>query len=150
MKPDLYQYFEHIWKVRNDHMLKDLPTFYVFALKVCYKDDCQHPVSKKSIRNCTVWFQDGPPIEFLPFLVPDLNWPWRPKDCEKCDGDYFKPPCEKYLQLATKYYSQSRIQPENKVKQRERPTRYLFVFVRRNKKPSKKKTFFLFQRLKCG
>ena len=96
MKPDLYQYFEHIWKVRNDHMLKDLPTFYVFALKVCYKDDCQHPVSKKSIRNCTVWFQDGPPIEFLPFLVPDLNWPWRPKDCEKCDGDYFKPTCEKY------------------------------------------------------
>ena len=86
MKPDLYQYSEHIWKVRNVHMLKDLPTSYVFALKVCYKDDCQHPVCKKGIRNRTVRFQDGSPIEFLPFPLPDPNRPWGAKDCEKCDG----------------------------------------------------------------
>ena len=43
-KPDLFKHFSDIWKIRNSHMIRDLPSNYVFFLVCCYQPDCLHPL----------------------------------------------------------------------------------------------------------
>lgn len=40
--PDLYEYFEMVWNVRNCHMAPGLPS-YIFYLLCCFKPGCKHP-----------------------------------------------------------------------------------------------------------
>ncbi len=43
---DLHDYFQRVWKIREDHMVKDLPTNYLFFLVCCCKPSCAHPHCK--------------------------------------------------------------------------------------------------------
>ena len=43
-EPDLFKHFSDIWKIRNSHMIRDLPSNYVFFRVCCYQPDCLHPV----------------------------------------------------------------------------------------------------------
>ena len=36
-RPDLYEYFERVWMVRENHTKKDLPGNYLFMLNLCYQ-----------------------------------------------------------------------------------------------------------------
>ena len=59
----------------------------MFALKACYKESCTHPVCKNGKpTNDSVWFSQGPLIEYLPFPVPDPKRPWGARECDKCTG----------------------------------------------------------------
>ena len=42
--PTLYRYFTEVWKVRNNHIDKTLPTNYVFLLRCCGMKECPHPL----------------------------------------------------------------------------------------------------------
>lgn len=42
--PTLYKYFIEVWKIRNNHMGKTLPTNYVFLLRCCGMSECPHPL----------------------------------------------------------------------------------------------------------
>ena len=45
--PTLYAHFQSVWTVRNKHMIKGLPSQYVFMLICCFNHDCLHPVCQK-------------------------------------------------------------------------------------------------------
>ena len=83
--PDWYQYFEKIWKIRNDHIVaSSIPTKYCFLLKCCGSAQCLHP-------SCTGkplevnWFAAGPSIgKVLPTPVIELVSP-DGKSCSRCD-----------------------------------------------------------------
>jgi hypothetical protein len=38
--PTLFEYFIKIWKLRDSHMVKGLPSYYIFQLLPCYKKEC--------------------------------------------------------------------------------------------------------------
>lgn len=42
--PELYKYFNMIWKIRQSHVDNSLPPNYAFLLKCCGKQDCLHPL----------------------------------------------------------------------------------------------------------
>lgn len=86
-KPEMYRYFESIWNLRERHMVKNLPSEYVFALKACYNVKCSHPVCQKGkLPNELAWYSGGPSVQFLPFPVPDPKRCWGSKNCETCSG----------------------------------------------------------------
>ena len=74
--PDLYEYFESIWTVQNNHIVTGLP-IYVFFLLCCFKPGCKHPrcIQGKSSAFDT-WFPGGPPLSHLPLPKPDPSQPW--------------------------------------------------------------------------
>ena len=85
--PELYSQFEKVWAVRNRHMVPNLPSQYVFCLRCCYSPDCHHVLCKKGrplVMPC--WFPGGPPVDIIPFPVPDSSRPWGMKDCSSCKG----------------------------------------------------------------
>ena len=76
-RPDLYEYFERVWKVRENHMKKDLPGNYLFMLNLCYQIGCPHPLCHdETVRKDEKWFEDGPPLTYLPIPIPDPKRPW--------------------------------------------------------------------------
>ena len=82
--PEEYSYFSKVWRVRNDHMVPDLPENYIFMLLPCYKQDCVHPLCRKGHpEKEPTWFKDGPPFSFIPLPIPDLEKPFA-GNCEKC------------------------------------------------------------------
>ena len=42
--PEDYDYFQKVWQVKNNHMVENLPSNYVFLLLPCYKANCFYPV----------------------------------------------------------------------------------------------------------
>ena len=98
--PEEYSSFERVWSVREQHMVKNVPSQYVFFLLPCYK--CPHPACQKGKpEQEPTWFENGPPISYLPFPVPDTKRSWGSEGCDHCtgfcSGHYLKPE-EAYLQ----------------------------------------------------
>ena len=66
-KPDLYSQFETVWELRNRHMVKNLPSQYLFHLLPCYNSDCPHPLCQSGRPTSDeTWFENGPPPDHLP------------------------------------------------------------------------------------
>lgn len=81
-QPELYEYFQGVWDVRNRHMNKSVPSKYIFHLTLCGKQDCVHPRCKKGETSTnTKWFEKGPSVNWLPIPHQDPNRP----------GHYMKP-----------------------------------------------------------
>lgn len=83
-QPTLYKYFEEVWMVRNSHMIKGLPSQYIFALLPCYKEDCSHQLCQKE--EGRRWYENGPPLSYIPFPIPDQRRPWGSEDCTECQS----------------------------------------------------------------
>ena len=91
--PTLYQHFERVWSVRQSHMDHIVPAQYAFILTLCYKPECSHPLCHGATRE-QCWFENGPPLSYIPFPIPDPERPWG-GSCEECSGmcsgHYLKP-----------------------------------------------------------
>jgi len=98
--PQLFEYFNDVWNLRNRHMVKNLPSRYVFQLLPCYEAHCPHQVCKsgKPEKDYT-WYHGGPPLSYLPIPIFDPERPWGCKECGTCtghcSGHYLSP--EKHL-----------------------------------------------------
>ena len=60
--PVLYEHFEDVWNPRERHMVKGLPSNYLFQLLPCYEEDCPHRVcsaGKPDKELC--WYEGAPP-----------------------------------------------------------------------------------------
>lgn len=54
--PELYQYFESVWRVRKQHMNKNLAENYVFMLNLCHQPDCPHPLcGSEAVKSHSEW-----------------------------------------------------------------------------------------------
>ena len=85
-------YYEDVWRMRNRHMVKDLPHSYVFWLLSCKAKDCPHPRCQgngnSDVGNLT-WFPGGPPLSYFPTPIADPKRPWGEGGagaCEQCGG----------------------------------------------------------------
>ena len=85
--------FETVWSVRNNHLIRTLPSQYVFYLLCCFKDSCPHPLcsTDKSLYSMT-WFPGGPPLTYFPLPIPDPLRPWGDGSC-----GHFLSPEESFL-----------------------------------------------------
>ena len=45
-----YEYFEKVWKVRQNHLDHNLPINYIFLLRCCEREGCPHPLCERSAR----------------------------------------------------------------------------------------------------
>lgn len=82
--PQMFEYCERVWKIRNKHMVnKGLPLQYAFFLVCCRETDCVHPLCK-SESELPRWFPDGPSISYLP--LPDPHLCYGNSVCKKCSG----------------------------------------------------------------
>lgn len=92
--PVMFKKFEETWAVREKHMLKDVPTKYIFFLRCCYNDDCIHPKCQAGRpRDPVTWYPGGPPIDFLPLPLadPDRAYQGNCSVCQNsCSGHYMK------------------------------------------------------------
>ena len=71
-KPDVYENFQSMWTVRNNHMVKNLPPQYVFMLLPCFKKGCIHPVCKRGpYQEQKLWYKGGHPLSLFPIPIPD-------------------------------------------------------------------------------
>ena len=94
--PKLYNYFQFVWNVRNNHMVHNIPSSYIFMLVCCFKTDCQRGPLSVPI----TWYPGGPHVTQIPFPP---EHPWRNEECTSCSGFYVsdetsianltKPPC---------------------------------------------------------
>ena len=65
---------QDVWNLRDKHMVKGLRSKYVFHLVCCYWEDCIHPECQgEPPEELPVWYPGGPPVTFLPMLVPDIG-----------------------------------------------------------------------------
>ena len=114
--PEEYAYFSKVWRVRNDHMVPDLPENYIFMLPPCYKQDCVHPLCRKGHpEKEPTWFKDGPPLSFIPLPIPDPEKPFA-GNCEKCKescGGHYLAPELQYEWL--KKNGKASVEPPSKV-----------------------------------
>ncbi|CAB3988493.1 Chromatin modification-related YNG2 [Paramuricea clavata] len=95
--PEEFNYFNKVWTVRNNHIVKNVPENYIFMLLLCYKKNCPHPICAKGKPDVEPkWFENGPPLSYLPLPVPDSgSKTWGTDDCKKCvevcTGHYLTP-----------------------------------------------------------
>lgn len=93
-KAELYAQFEKVWAVQEQHMVKQLPSQYIFFLLPCYGSDCPHPVCQHGQPSAgATWCEGGPPITYLPLPVPDKDRSWGQQcnSCSECYGHYLDP-----------------------------------------------------------
>ena len=85
----LYQHFSKVWKLRNDHMVKEYPLNYIFCLIAqCGNESCIHPLCQSAVDTMKmVWYPGGPLIKAIPLPVPDKNRPFRGLNCGDCKGE---------------------------------------------------------------
>ena len=84
---EAYDLIEKIWTIRGDHIVKDVPTQYVFSLICCFKPGCAHPVCKNhNVTSLPLWYEGGPPVSYLPLPIPDPLRPWGDSNCTTCTG----------------------------------------------------------------
>ena len=113
--PELYQYFEMIWNLRNRHMVKDIPQNYVFMLLPCFEKNCPHKVCKQGKKQW-IWYDGGPNLSVLPLPVPDPQRPWGGscKSCpDFCAGHYLSP--ESVIDQVKKHGIKSCLKPPSHV-----------------------------------
>ena len=70
--PDLYKFFNEVWELCSQHMIKGYPHQYVFYLCCCFKDGCIHPLCKQKVGSTIEeykWYTDGPPVNQLLILT---------------------------------------------------------------------------------
>ena len=100
--PEMFSKFEQIWALREKHMMKNVPTKYIFFLRCCYNDDCIHPICQAGHPQDEVtWFLGGPPIDFLPLPLEDHDrlYGGNCNVCKAlCSGHYMK-----YEKLLNRY-----------------------------------------------
>ena len=88
--PQIYSYLEEVWAVRNNHMVKDLPTQYLFHLVCCYKPTCSHPFCQAGThKELPKWFPGGPDVSYLPLPICDPARPWGSPNCPDCSGSCY-------------------------------------------------------------
>jgi len=94
-RPELYNYFDTMWQLKERHSIKGLPPQYAFFLVCCFDPSCCHPVCRSEQKDLPPWYSGGPPITHLPLPIPDLDRPWGNVDCteckEICTGHYMPP-----------------------------------------------------------
>lgn len=88
--PELFAKFERVWGIRKMHLETTYPLKYIFLLRCCYKDGCDHPVCLKGrpIEEST-WYPNGPPVSYIPIPTPDPNRPFGGENCneyKECSG----------------------------------------------------------------
>ena len=76
LHPEMYEYFKNVCNLQVRHMVKDLPSQYLFCLVCCLKTDCQHPVCTKGLQQLLTWFCGGPSIAQLPLPIADPERPY--------------------------------------------------------------------------
>lgn len=82
----LFDYFTVIWQLRERHMVKGLPSRYIFQLLPCYEKECFHPVCQRGRpEKEPVWYEGGPSLSYLPIPIPDPKRCWG-QPCEQCKG----------------------------------------------------------------
>ena len=94
-EPDLFRYFENVWRVRASHMNRNVPENYVFMLTLCHQKECTHPLcGQETMKGDTKWFENGLPLTYLPVPIPDPERPWG-GECQAClnicTGHYLEP-----------------------------------------------------------
>ena len=83
-EPTLYAHFQLIWKIRDNHMVPDLPSYVFFFLKCCYKQGCPHPRCQAGPPQVLpTWYPGGPTLNQLPLPVPDPRCQWG-SACSNC------------------------------------------------------------------
>lgn len=87
--PQRYAYFEEVWSVRNNHMVKGLPQNYLFHLVCCYRPTCAHPFCKAGPKALPKWYCGGPDVTYLPLPIPDPSRTWGASDCPGCGGSCY-------------------------------------------------------------
>ena len=84
-EPNLYANFELVWRFRDNHMVRDLPS-YLFFLLCCFKDGCPHPRCQVGPpQSPLTWYPEGPPLSQLPLPVADPQRTWV-GPCDSCEG----------------------------------------------------------------
>ena len=95
-EPNLYSYFEKVWMVRNNHIVKGLPQQYIFFLYCCFTPTCPNPRCQDLVlANSAYWYCGGPLLKCIPLPIPDKSRPWGDVNCKQCEGfcagHYLKP-----------------------------------------------------------
>ena len=85
MDPNCYSFIEEVWNIREAHAVPDLPSQYIFMLKCCHKASCPHPLCQQPAKE-TLWYPDGPNLDYIPLPIPDPNQQWGSSSCTKCSG----------------------------------------------------------------
>ncbi len=87
-KPELYKYFEDVWKVCSYHLVPGLPQQYLFPLICCFRTDCPHPICQSQCQELkeTRWYPQGPKLDTIPLPVPDSPRLFGSSDCDSCSG----------------------------------------------------------------
>ena len=86
-EPQAFSYIESVWRIRNNHMTKNLPPQYIFQLLCCNKPTCEHPLCKAGCQETPLWFAGGPNVSYLPLPIPDPSRAWGSPNCEECKGN---------------------------------------------------------------
>ena len=89
-------YFERVWKIRQSHMVQNLPVQYSFFLICCLDLHCTHPVCEKGeLSELPKRYDGGPSISTFPLPIPDSQRFWGNTSCVECKGQctghYLKP-----------------------------------------------------------
>ena len=72
--PDELKTIQDVLNLRVKHMVKGLPSKYVFHLVCSCQEGCIHPECKGGPPDVLpVWYPGGPPASFLPMSVPDIE-----------------------------------------------------------------------------
>ena len=86
-EPQLYAELETIWGIRNRHLVRGLPSSYIYFLKCCFQKECPHPIcSKGGSSDDYTWYPNGPSISTLPLLSVDPERPWGSTSCTDHKG----------------------------------------------------------------
>ena len=92
--PEMYKYFQQVWKVYLSHKLPNLSNKYFLVLALCFQPGCPHSLCMAGNKEQSCWYQGGPPLTYFPLPVPDPAKPWG-GDCSsckgQCSGHYMKP-----------------------------------------------------------
>ena len=79
-----------MWNIRNNHLIQNLPTQYIFHLVCCYKPSCSHPYCKSGYyKDLPKWFSNGPNVSCLPVSILDPARPWGSTNCSECKGNCY-------------------------------------------------------------
>ena len=91
--PEMYKYFQQVWKVYLSHKLPNLSNKYFLVLALCFQPGCPHSLCMAGNKEQSCWYQGGPPLTYFPLPVPDPAKPWG-GDCSSCKGQcpgHYKP-----------------------------------------------------------
>ena len=125
--PDEYKYFSQVLEVQERHMVPNLPSNYVFMLRLCYQKQCIHPLCAAGRPEKEhLWFKDGPPLSYLPLPIPDPERPWG-SPCTTCTG-----PCVGHYLSPEKNWELVKANNSDEKKPVQPPRQILGEFIKKN------------------